>query len=234
MRKRRAAAEKEQKERYAREKIEHDKREAKRKAERERRKAEYERRKNEGKEAYERQQQQQRDHAKFKKQAFVKGEQKFWQHTCDASINRMEYESTLGLFQKFEGKGAKFQDKSFFGEDMIYWKESSMRRDFRKYVKEAKYPRISDIDKSPSLWGKNGVVLNGVQQGGLGDCWFLGALASVAEWEDRIKPIFTNKDYSKEGIFEVNLWHYGQKIGIVIDDTLPSRKQEAILPIAAR
>jgi len=37
----------------------------------------------------------------------------------------------------------------------------------------------------------------------LGDCWFLAAAAALAEFPDRVKKIFTNKDYSKEGIFEV-------------------------------
>jgi hypothetical protein len=41
----------------------------------------------------------------------------------------------------------------------------------------------------------------GVQQGGLGDCWFLASAAALAEYPERIMKIFSNKEYSKEGIF---------------------------------
>jgi hypothetical protein len=58
-------------------------------------------------------------------------EQKTWSHTCDAAINRIEHETKLGLFQKFEGKGKGFTDKSFNGRDMLYWQESNRNESFR-------------------------------------------------------------------------------------------------------
>ena len=59
-------------------------------------------------------------------------------------------------------------------------------------------------------------------------------MASMAEWEDRIKPIFTNKEYSEEGIFEVNMWHYGEPVKVTIDDSLPSRSSRGFSPVALR
>lgn len=55
----------------------------------------------------------------------------------------------------------------------------------------------------------------------LGDCWFLAAAAALAEFPDRVKKIFTNKDYSKEGIFEVVFNVKGEEVKLQVDDRIP-------------
>jgi hypothetical protein len=61
------------------------------------------------------------------------------------------------------------------------------------------------MDKKASLWGRKGVRPDGVVQGYLGDCWFLATMSALAEKGDRIKNMFTNKEYtdqaSKNGVF---------------------------------
>ena len=66
------------------------------------------------------------------------------------------------------------------------------------------FKRPTELQKKPSLWGKNGVSPAGVKQGSLGDCWFLASASAIAEYPERIKKIFTNKAYPKSGIFEFN------------------------------
>lgn len=61
--------------------------------------------------------------------------------------------------------------------------------------------RPSKVENDPSLWGSKGVLPHGVNQGGIGDCWFMAAGAAIAEYPERIKSIFTNTAYSKKGIF---------------------------------
>jgi hypothetical protein len=86
----------------------------------------------------------------------------------------------------------------------------------------AAWKRPSELDgSSPSLWGTRGVLPSGVNQGGLGDCWFLAAAAAIAEHPERIKKIFTNKDYSAEGIFELTFHKKGKPVKEVVDDRLP-------------
>ena len=55
-----------------------------------------------------------------------------------------------------------------------------------------------------SLWGSEGRPQpGGVQQGRLGDCWFLASASALAEYPYRIENIFTNKDVSAEGIYQI-------------------------------
>lgn len=86
------------------------------------------------------------------------------------------------------------------------------------------WARPSELVKNPSLFGSKGVKPAGTNQGSLGDCWFLASAAALAEWPERIHKIFTNKAYSKEGIFEVNLFHMGEPFKEVVDDRLPIRE----------
>ena len=61
----------------------------------------------------------------------------------------------------------------------------------------------------------------GINQGMLGDCWFLAACASLAEYPERIKRIFSNTHYSDVGIFKLNFWLDDKQVPIVVDDRLP-------------
>jgi hypothetical protein len=62
-------------------------------------------------------------------------------------------------------------------------------------------------------------------QGNLGDCWFLASMAALGEWPERVKAVFKNASYkdqaSKNGIFELTMWMYGEPQKVVVDDYLP-------------
>lgn len=76
-------------------------------------------------------------------------------------------------------------------------------------------------DGAPNLWGTKGILPNGVNQGSLGDCWFLAAGAALAEWPDRLQKLFTNTEYPSNGLFEIKFFVKGRQIPMVIDDKLP-------------
>ena len=69
---------------------------------------------------------------------------------------------------------------------------------------------------------KDGASSGDVIQGKLGDCWFLGALATLATNDTLIKKMFWGGDaYSEWGIFVCRFikdftWHY-----VIIDDRIP-------------
>jgi calpain-15 len=44
----------------------------------------------------------------------------------------------------------------------------------------------------PALF-KGGIDPNDIKQGMLGDCYFVAALATLAEWPDRVKKIFVSE-----------------------------------------
>ena len=61
----------------------------------------------------------------------------------------------------------------------------------------------------------------GVEQGKLGDCWFLAAAAALAEHPERIQRIIVNSDFTASGIFQYKFYHKGSIKTINIDDRLP-------------
>lgn len=61
-------------------------------------------------------------------------------------------------------------------------------------------------------------------QGGLGDCYFLAAAASIAEYSPRIERIFLSKKYEPRGIYAVGLCLDGIWEEVVMDDQVPCVK----------
>ena len=58
--------------------------------------------------------------------------------------------------------------------------------------------------------------------------WFMAAAASLAEYPERIKKLFANNVYPKEGIFEITFYMKGEPIKVVIDDRIPTASNAAI------
>lgn len=95
-----------------------------------------------------------------------------------------------------------------------------MKKSYEEDVTAWKRPSEIDGDV-PSLWGSEGIKPRGINQGALGDCWFLAATAAIAENPERIQRIFTNKEYPSNGVFELNLYQRGKPVKEIIDDRLP-------------
>ena len=56
----------------------------------------------------------------------------------------------------------------------------------------------------------------------------MAAAASLAEYPERIKKLFANNVYPKEGIFEITFYMKGEPIKVVIDDRIPTASNAAI------
>ena len=77
-----------------------------------------------------------------------------------------------------------------------------------------------------------GFSANDLQQGRVGDCWFLSALAVVAERPDLISSLFPCTTMNEYGMIQVNLFLDGYWKPVVIDNFLPCMidlKDEEIL-----
>ncbi|KAJ4462480.1 putative Calpain-type cysteine protease ADL1 [Paratrimastix pyriformis] len=60
-----------------------------------------------------------------------------------------------------------------------------------------------------------------IQQGGLGDCWFLSAASVIAREENRIRELFVHYD-ERAGIYVVRFMHSNEWHDVVVDDQLPA------------
>ena len=64
---------------------------------------------------------------------------------------------------------------------------------------------------------------NDILQGGLGDCWLLSALASLAEFPSSLKNVFTEDTIKEDGKYVLKLYDASKKdwIQVTIDDRIP-------------
>lgn len=85
--------------------------------------------------------------------------------------------------------------------------------------------------QAPQMFVKNMDRFD-INQGEIGDCWFLAALANLAENQEAFKRVVP-KDQGFEGsryagIFRFRFYSFGEWIEVVIDDRLPTRNGKLI------
>lgn len=73
---------------------------------------------------------------------------------------------------------------------------------------------------------------NDIKQGKLGDCWFMCALASLAERPELVERLFITKDKSPEGFYQVKFCKSGEWVRVTVDDYFPCFPQDT--PIFSR
>jgi hypothetical protein len=90
-------------------------------------------------------------------------------------------------------------------------------------IKEHNWKRLSQIVTDPVLFDGR-IEPQDIIQGALGDCYFLSAIAALAEKEARITQIFSEQPGSVNGIYRVTLRISGVIQEIIIDDYVPVNK----------
>ena len=85
--------------------------------------------------------------------------------------------------------------------------------EWRRFTREQGWTIVSSGGFSP----------NHVIQGGVGDCWFLSAVAVLAEREDIIKSIVVDKELRPDGIQTFRLFIDGEFKVIQVDNFLPCK-----------
>lgn len=87
-------------------------------------------------------------------------------------------------------------------------------------LEHARWKRISEIIPNPVLFGSS-IEPSQVIQGNLGDCYFLSALAALAEQQERITSIFKDQTYNVSGIYKIPMQIDGEIEEIIVDDFIP-------------
>ncbi|KAL6417265.1 hypothetical protein ACFW04_012871 [Cataglyphis niger] len=119
--------------------------------------------------------------------------------------------------------GRLFEDPEFPADDSsLYF---SRRPD--RYIE---WKRPMEIADNPQLFVE-GFSRFDVQQGELGDCWLLAAVANLTMHSNlffQVVPEDQSFEENYAGIFHFRFWQYGRWVDVVIDDRLPTCRGELV------
>lgn len=103
---------------------------------------------------------------------------------------------------------------------MIYWTDYPYNSLAGSYNTSYNWDRARTRLPSATIFG-NGPNPYGINQGALGDCYFLAACSATAEYANRVKSSFVTQTYPAEGIIVVRAMILGKPTNIYVDDYLP-------------
>ncbi|XP_065178959.1 calpain-5-like [Sycon ciliatum] len=137
------------------------------------------------------------------------------------------------LRKQLQTSGALFEDPEFPATDKsLYTADGGPSSSQR----EIEWKRPKDISENPKLV-TDGVSGNDLNQGDVGNCWFVAACATLAGvkplWD---KVVVNSKDQDWDGnnpgkytgLFRFHFWRLGHWTEVVIDDRLPTSRGKLI------
>eukprot|EP00359_Climacostomum_virens_P011706 CAMPEP_0204909838 /NCGR_PEP_ID=MMETSP1397-20131031/8468_1 /ASSEMBLY_ACC=CAM_ASM_000891 /TAXON_ID=49980 /ORGANISM="Climacostomum Climacostomum virens, Strain Stock W-24" /LENGTH=563 /DNA_ID=CAMNT_0052079783 /DNA_START=101 /DNA_END=1792 /DNA_ORIENTATION=- len=123
--------------------------------------------------------------------------------------------------ESFKSTGKKYTDDSFLPVRSSLIKNwYSADHDTQRSWKYFSWKRINEIYAHPIKVFDN-IEPNDIQQGALGDCYFLSALSALAEYPHRIKRLFDTQDYEAAGAYVVYMCDLGAIKPFIVDDYFP-------------
>ena len=102
------------------------------------------------------------------------------------------------------------------------------KKDFLKGSTSTKenieWKRVTDTDYKMTLFG-DGINTNQINQGGLGDCYFVATLVNYAKYPNLIKRLFKTKEVNDIGYYEIYLFIDGEWQIVILDDYFPYKNR---------
>ena len=94
---------------------------------------------------------------------------------------------------------------------------------------KVKFKRLSEHEKTKDapLFGEEGIRPADINQGALGDCWFLAAAAAISERIGLMEKTFET-DLNVRGGYAVNFFALGVPQTTVVDDYIPMIKDKPV------
>ncbi|XP_073965987.1 calpain-A-like isoform X3 [Choristoneura fumiferana] len=152
------------------------------------------------------------------------GEQLFWLgETRPSSFGPATYQDFKDIRSRCLSEGRLFEDPEFPAVDRsLYYKESLDR--------PITWLRPGEICDDPQLFVE-GYSRFDVQQGELGDCWLLAAVANLTLHRKLFFQVVPDDQSFEEeyaGVFHFRFWQYGRWVDVVIDDRLPTYRGKLV------
>ena len=111
--------------------------------------------------------------------------------------------------------------------EALYWADLGEDKGNMAYKEQwVEWRRASEIytGEQYSLFGETGISVRDVNQGWIGNCWFMSSASALAEVPGRIERMFLNTDnkVNEHGIYGVNFYTLGIKHTVLVDDYIPT------------
>ena len=85
--------------------------------------------------------------------------------------------------------------------------------------------RASEIFNDDYTLFSDKIEMGDVQQGTLGDCYFLSSVANLCKFPNMVKSMFRQVSKNSDGFYEISLFIDGKRQIIIVDDYLPAFKK---------
>ena len=122
-----------------------------------------------------------------------------------------------GTYNRFKDSNFQPNEYSIYG--------FGDRKDYSlQELRNLPWLRPDDFFKGEEFRVFDTIHCNDIEQGGLGDCYFLAAISAIAEYPQRLERLFLTKEYSQKGIYVVAMCINGIWQDIVLDDYVPCTK----------
>ena len=92
--------------------------------------------------------------------------------------------------------------------------------DFKALIEKVKWARARDLDPDAVLFD-GAISSENLQQGNIGNCYFMAAVADLAFQPHYIWRLFKQKKYNPQGCYEINLFLNGEWQTVIVDDHFP-------------
>ena len=99
-------------------------------------------------------------------------------------------------------------------------------------INDIVWKRVTELSPKWELF-QNKIEFNDVLQGSLGDCYFLSAIAALADYPYLIKEKFRTKSFNEEGYYEMIFFIDGEWQIVFLDDYFPYDKIKKKFAFAA-
>ncbi|KAI5636217.1 calpain family cysteine protease domain-containing protein [Phthorimaea operculella] len=133
------------------------------------------------------------------------------------------YQDFKDIRSRSVADGVLFEDPEFPAVDRsLYYKE--------RLDRPITWLRPHEICSDPQLFVE-GYSRFDVQQGELGDCWLLAAVANLTLHRKlffQVVPDDQSFDEEYAGVFHFRFWQYGRWVDVVIDDRLPTYRGKLV------
>ncbi|XP_013145640.1 PREDICTED: calpain-B-like isoform X3 [Papilio polytes] len=143
--------------------------------------------------------------------------------TRPSSFGPATYQDFKDIRSRCLAEGRLFEDPEFPAVDRsLYYKE--------RLDRPITWLRPSEICEDPQLFVE-GYSRFDVQQGELGDCWLLAAVANLTLHRKlffQVVPDDQSFDEDYAGVFHFRFWQYGRWVDVVVDDRLPTYRGKLV------